>query len=57
MHIKPIKYEEAYEAVLKQIENFWNPRMGSSEGDILEVLTILIAYYEKNITIYYHLTP
>ena len=47
MHIKPIKNEEDYEAALKQIDNHWNSRMGSSEEDILEVLTILVADYEK----------
>lgn len=47
MYVKPIKNEKDYEATLQQIEKLWNSKMGSPEGDILEVLTILIADYEK----------
>ena len=54
MHIKPIKNEEDYEAALKQIDNLWNSRMGSPEGDILEVLTILVSDYE---TKHYKILP
>ncbi len=47
MEIKPIKNEKDYEAALCQVEELWDSKMGSPEGDILEVLTILIETYEK----------
>lgn len=47
MVIRPIRNEKDYKATLEQIEKLWNSRMGSPEGDILEVLTILVADYEK----------
>lgn len=47
MYIKPIKSEKDYEATLQKIEKLWDAKMGSPEGDILEVLTILVEDYEK----------
>jgi HTH-type transcriptional regulator/antitoxin HigA len=47
MDIKPIKNEKDYESALRQVDELWDSKMGSPEGDILEVLTILIENYEK----------
>jgi len=47
MHIKPIKNEKDYQKTLKQIENIWDSPIGSPEGDILEILTILVEDYER----------
>lgn len=47
MHIKPIKNEKDYQKTLKQIENIWDSTIGSPEGDILEILTILVEDYER----------
>jgi len=49
MEIKPIKTNKDYEKALKRLEEIFDAKMGSNEGDELEVLTILIEKYEKEI--------
>ena len=47
MDIKPIRSEEDYEAALVQIETVFDAPPGTPEGDLLEVLTILVEAYEE----------
>ncbi len=47
MHIKPIKTEIDYQAALSQAESLWTAEKNTPEGDILEVLTVLIEDYEN----------
>ena len=46
MEIKPIKTDEDYKFVLKQIEKLFNAAPDTNEGDRLEVLTTLVKAYE-----------
>lgn len=53
MDIQPIKTEKDYDAALKTIEELWNSKDGTPEGDRLEVLITLVdAYEQKNHPIY-----
>jgi len=47
MEIKPIKTNIDYEKALKRLEGIFDAKVGSKEGDELEVLSILIEKYEK----------
>ena len=47
MRIKPIKTNNDYEKALEKLENIFDAKMGTKEGDKLEILTILIEKYEK----------
>ena len=47
MEIRPIKTEKDYEKSLKRLEDIFDAKSGSKEGDELEVLSILIDNYEK----------
>jgi len=47
MNIFPIKKESDYEKALQRLEVIFNAPMGSSEGDELEILSILIEKYEN----------
>lgn len=46
MSIKLIKDEDAYEAALKRIEELFNAKQNTPEGDELEVLITLVSSYE-----------
>ena len=46
MEIRPIKTENDYKSVLKQIEQLFNAAPDSFEGDRLEVLATLVEAYE-----------
>ena len=46
MEIRPIKTENDYRSVLKQIEQLFNAAPDSFEGDRLEVLATLVEAYE-----------
>lgn len=46
MNIKPIKSEKDYNRALKQVEDIWDAKLNSPEGDILNILVILIDDYE-----------
>lgn len=46
MNIKPIKTEADYQSALKEIENLFDSKPGSPNGDRLEVLTTLVEAYE-----------
>lgn len=46
MNIKPIKTEKDYQDTLKRLELIFDSKKGSTEGDELEILAILIEKYE-----------
>lgn len=47
MEIKPLKTENDYNQALERLEVIFDAKKGSSEGDELEVLGILIDQYEN----------
>ncbi len=47
MDIKPIKTEADYEAALAEIEELFESRPGTPDGDRLEILTTLVEAYEE----------
>jgi HTH-type transcriptional regulator/antitoxin HigA len=44
--VKPIRSDADYEAALKEIERLWGAKLGSRDGDRLDVLATLIDAYE-----------
>ena len=47
--IKPIRSEADYEAALLEVEQLWTAKLGTPDGDRLDVLATLIeAYEDKN---------
>lgn len=48
MTIKPIKTRKDYQQALLRLEQIFDAKRGSAEGDELELLGILIDTYEKN---------
>jgi HTH-type transcriptional regulator/antitoxin HigA len=46
MKIRPIKTKADYRAALKEVERLWDADPGTSEGDVVDVLTTLIEVYE-----------
>lgn len=49
MNIKPIRTSYDYEAALRAVEPFFDnePEMNTQEGDLFEVMCLLIEEYEK----------
>ena len=47
MEIKPIKTEEDYNQALKRVEELWEAKDGTPEGDEAEILFTLVEAYEK----------
>jgi len=47
MEIKPIKTEKDYNQALERLEDIFDAKKGSPEGDELEVLGILVDQYEN----------
>ncbi len=47
IEIKPIRSEADYEAALAEVEGLWGARLGTPEGDRLDVLATLIDAYES----------
>lgn len=47
MDIKPIKNQEQYHLALERIEAIFDAKKGSTAGDELEVLAILVEKYES----------
>lgn len=43
---KPIKTEEEYESALKKMETIFHAKPNTKEGDLLELLSILVHEYE-----------
>lgn len=48
MNIKPIRSEEDLAAAFARLEQLWGAKIGTPEGDELEVLAILIEKYEDD---------
>lgn len=46
MNLKPIRTPEDHAAALTRVEQLWGAPLGSSEGDELEILALLIEKYE-----------
>lgn len=46
-NLKPIRTEEDYDAALSEVERLWGAKLGTSEGDRLDVLATLIDAYEQ----------
>ncbi len=47
MDIQPVKTEADYDAALKEIDRLWGAPEGSSDGDRLDVLLVLVESYES----------
>ena len=48
MNIKPIKNEADYKNALKRVDELWEARPKTEEGNELEILAILIENHEKD---------
>lgn len=48
MQIKPIHTENNHQKALERIEEIFDAKPGSKEGDELEILGILVDEYKKN---------
>lgn len=44
--LKPIRSEADYDEALAQVENLWGAKVGTPEGDRLDILATLIDAYE-----------
>ena len=44
--IKPIRTKRDYDAALEKIERLWGARLGTPDGDRLDMLATLIEAYE-----------
>jgi HTH-type transcriptional regulator/antitoxin HigA len=44
--VRPIRTKRDYEAALKEVERLWGAKVGTREGDRLDVLATLIDVYE-----------
>ncbi|OGU35310.1 MAG: transcriptional regulator [Ignavibacteria bacterium GWB2_35_6b] len=47
MNIKPIKTKRDYEAALKIIDELWEAKPNTQNGDMLDILTTLVEVYEQ----------
>lgn len=47
MNIRPIKTKKDYKAALARLEEIFDARAGSKEGDELEILGLLVDKYEE----------
>lgn len=54
MQIQPIHTEDDYQKALERIEEIFDAKPGSEEGDELEILGILVDEYEKK---YFSIEP
>ncbi|OLU25519.1 transcriptional regulator [Pseudomonas sp. PA15(2017)] len=46
MNIKPVRTEQDYAVSMARLDELWGAKLGSPEGDELEILAILIEKYE-----------
>ena len=44
--VRPIRTRKDYEAALRQVERLWGAKIGTADGDRLDVLATLIDAYE-----------
>jgi HTH-type transcriptional regulator/antitoxin HigA len=49
MNLKPIRNEKDYQNALQRLEEIFDAKKGSKDGDELEILSILIDAYENQI--------
>jgi HTH-type transcriptional regulator/antitoxin HigA len=49
MSIQPIKTKRDYKAVLAEVDGLMNAKLGTPEGDKLDVLVTLIEAYESRV--------
>lgn len=47
MNIKPIKTKKDHRQALKRIEEIWDAKLNTPEGDELDILSTLVESYEK----------
>ncbi|WP_457676385.1 helix-turn-helix domain-containing protein [Thiolapillus sp.] len=47
MNIRPIKTESDYEAALSEVDTLWGAKEGTTNGDKLDILLVLIENYER----------
>jgi HTH-type transcriptional regulator / antitoxin HigA len=47
MDIRPIRTEKDHRAALSEIERLWGARMGTADGDKLDILVTLVERYEE----------
>jgi HTH-type transcriptional regulator/antitoxin HigA len=47
MNVHPIRNEADYDAALGEVEKLWGSKVGTLDGDRLDVLLVLIEDYEK----------
>ena len=47
MNIKPIRTKTDYHNALRRVDNLMDAKLGTSQGDELEILAILIEKYEE----------
>ena len=52
--IKPIKTEQEYTLALKKMETIFDAKPNTTEGDLLEILSMLLHEYEQK---YYKIEP
>jgi len=52
--IRPIRTKKDYEAALSEVEHLWGAKLGTAEGDRLDVLATLIDAYE---TVHFPMDP
>jgi HTH-type transcriptional regulator/antitoxin HigA len=45
-NVRPIRSKKDHEAALKEVERLWGAKLGTPEGDRLDVLATLIDVYE-----------
>jgi HTH-type transcriptional regulator / antitoxin HigA len=53
-NVRPIRSKKDYEVALKAVERLWGAKLGTAEGDRLDVLATLIDVYE---TTHYPMDP
>ena len=53
-NVRPIRGKKDYETALKEVERLWGAKLGTPEGDRLDVLATLIDVYE---TAHYVIDP
>jgi HTH-type transcriptional regulator/antitoxin HigA len=44
--VRPIRTKRDYEAALKEVERLWGAKLGTRDGDRLDVLATLLDAYE-----------
>jgi HTH-type transcriptional regulator/antitoxin HigA len=44
--LKPLRSEKDYERAIAEIERLWGAKLGTPEGDLLDILATLVDAYE-----------